>query len=131
MDGDIVIADTAEDETVGKCTELANLGDSVVVSGLHTMPCRPRQKYGCGYLGFYMNSTAYHDQLRPLMQGIKVTSISRSSIADTMISFPPELIEQQQIGAFFQALDITITLHQRKLDDLKMLKQALLQQMFV
>jgi len=43
----------------------------------------------------------------------------------------PSYNEQQQIGAFFKNLDDLITLHQRKLDDLKQLKQALLQQMFI
>ena len=67
-DGDIVIADTAEDETVGKCTEIGNVIGSKVVAGLHTMACKPKLRFGRGYLGFYMNSNAYHDQLRPLMQ---------------------------------------------------------------
>ena len=43
----------------------------------------------------------------------------------------PSYNEQQQIGAFFKNLDDLITLHQRKLDDTKLLKQALLQQMFI
>lgn len=30
QDGDIVVADTAEDETVGKVTEVQNLGDSII-----------------------------------------------------------------------------------------------------
>jgi type I restriction enzyme S subunit len=38
--------------------------------------------------------------------------------------------EQQKIGAFFQHLDNLITLHQRKLDDLKTQKKGLLQKMF-
>ena len=43
QDGDIVIADTAEDETVGKVTEVQNLGDSKLVAGLHTIPCRVKK----------------------------------------------------------------------------------------
>ncbi len=43
----------------------------------------------------------------------------------------PGVSEQSQIGSFFSQLDDLITLHQRKLDDLKKLKQGLLQQMFV
>lgn len=43
----------------------------------------------------------------------------------------PGFSEQSQIGSFFSQLDNLITLHQRKLDDLKKLKQGLLQQMFV
>ena len=42
QNGDIVFADTAEDEMVGKAVEVRGLGDGKAVSGLHTMACRPR-----------------------------------------------------------------------------------------
>ncbi|HFI0666502.1 TPA: restriction endonuclease subunit S, partial [Streptococcus suis] len=42
----------------------------------------------------------------------------------------PTLSEQEAIGSFFSDLDQLITLHQRKLDDVKELKKALLQKMF-
>ncbi|NQN95253.1 restriction endonuclease subunit S [Streptococcus suis] len=42
----------------------------------------------------------------------------------------PTLPEQEVIGNFFSDLDQLITLHQRKLDDVKELKKALLQKMF-
>ena len=80
QDGDVIIADTAEDSAVGKCTELCNSAGKKVFSGLHTMPLRPMRKYASGYLGHYLNSPAFHDQLLPLMQGIKVISVSRSAM---------------------------------------------------
>ncbi|HHX0257095.1 restriction endonuclease subunit S [Enterococcus faecalis] len=43
----------------------------------------------------------------------------------------PSTNEQEKIGMLFQYLDDTITLHQRKLDQLKELKKAYLQTMFV
>ena len=42
----------------------------------------------------------------------------------------PTLPEQTQIGRFFSLLDRRIALHQRKLENLKLLKKSLLQQMF-
>ena len=42
----------------------------------------------------------------------------------------PVIQEQVKIGNLFSQLDIIITLHQRKLDQLNQLKEALLQQMF-
>ena len=130
QNGDVIIADTAEDETVGKCTEIAGLTDQKVISGLHTMPVRPNRKFAPGFLGFYLNSAAYHDQLKPLMQGIKVTSISKGAVQDTVITFPSDLKEQKEIGAYFESLDRLITLHQRKLEKLNMLKKSLLKSMF-
>lgn len=43
----------------------------------------------------------------------------------------PSIIEQEVIGKFFNNIDYLITLHQRKLEHLKLQKKALLQQMFV
>ena len=42
----------------------------------------------------------------------------------------PELVEQRQIGAFFDRLDSLITLHQRKYDKLCVLKKTMLDKMF-
>ena len=114
QDGDIIMADTAEDETVGKCSEIAGLQGFPTLSGLHTIPMRTKEKYASGYLGYYMNSEAYHNQLLPLMQGIKVTSISKGAIQDTVISLPINMAEQAAIGQFFRHLDHLITLHLRK-----------------
>lgn len=114
QNGDVVVADTAEDTTVGKCSEIAGLNDEVVISGLHTIPYRPVEKFATGYLGYYLNSDSYHNQLIPLMQGIKVTSISKSAMQDTNIIYPNSKEEQAKIGKYFITLDNLITLHQCK-----------------
>ncbi len=131
QNGDVIVADTAEDSTVGKCSEIAGLIDEVVLSGLHTIPYRPVEKFASGYLGYYLNSNAYHHQLIPLMQGIKVTSISKSAMQDTGIIYPKLIEEQAKIGTYFQSLDHLITLHQHKCDELQKLKKFMLQNMFV
>ena len=128
-EGDVVIADTAEDEAAGKCTELRGLGGKEIVGGLHTMPLRPIENYAPGFLGYYLNSDAYHVQLKPLMQGIKVISISRSALAETQM-IVPSFDEQRFIGAYFSTLDNLITLHQRKYDKLVQTKKAMLDKMF-
>lgn len=130
QNGDVIVADTAEDSTVGKCSEIAGLNDEVVLSGLHTIPYRPIEKFASGYLGYYLNSSAYHKQLIPLMQGIKVTSISKSAMQNTEIVYPKSVEEQGKIGNYFQSLDHLITLHQRKCDETKQLKKFMLQKMF-
>ena len=112
--GDIIIADAAEDNTVGKCSEIIGLKDNKVLSGLHTIPCRPTLIFATGYLGYYMNSNAYHNQLLPLIQGSKISSISKSAIQDTEISYPSSEDEQAQIGLIFIKLENLITLHQRQ-----------------
>lgn len=130
QNGDVIVADTAEDETVGKCTEIAGLSDEIVISGLHTIPYRPLQKYAPGYLGYYMNSASFHNQLLPLMQGIKVTSISKTALQNTDILYPKSATEQAAIGTYFRNLDNFITLHQRKYDKLTNVKKSMLEKMF-
>lgn len=131
QDGDIIFSDTAEDDTVGKAIELQNVNAPFILSGLHTIPCRPLIRFGKGYLGNFLNSDSYRMQLRPLVQGIKVSSISKSALKDTMIEYPKNLDEQEKIGSLFYHIAKMITLHQRKLDHLQLQKKALLQQMFV
>ena len=129
-DGDIIMSDTAEDETAGKCSELCEIRDRTVYSGLHTIPCRPRRKYASGFLGHYLNAPVFHNQLIPLMQGIKVISLSKTSLSEANLVVP-SIREQEKISATFSRLDTLITLHQRKLELLRNIKKALLDKMFV
>ena len=112
-EGDVIFTDTAEDEAAGKCVELRKLPKEPTISGLHTIPARPRFPFGSGYLGHYLNSDAYHRQLLPLMQGIKVISVSKAALQDTQVRFPG-LSEQTAIGAALSEIDSLITLHQRQ-----------------
>lgn len=130
QDGDIVIADTAEDETVGKCTEMQGVNDAILLSGLHTIPSRPKEKYGSKFLGYYLNSSAYHQQLLPLMQGVKVLSISKSALQETNLVIPKDNQEQQKIGSFFSNIDSLISLEQKKYDKLTQVKKSMLEKMF-
>ena len=128
-EGDVIFADTAEDEAAGKCVELRKLPKEPTISGLHTIPARPRFFFGTGYLGHYLNSDAYHRQLLPLMQGIKVISVSKAALQDTQVRFPG-LSEQAAIGAALSEIDNLITLHQRKYDKLVIFKKSMLEKMF-
>ena len=97
QDGDIVIADTAEDETAGKAVEIYNAQRKRIEAGLHTIPCRPINAYAPMYLGYYMNSAFYHSQLLSLLQGVKVLSISKANISKTVITSPQSKMEQEKI----------------------------------
>ena len=125
-DGDVVIADTAEDETAGKVVEVRGVGDRLVASGLHTIFCRPRFPFAIGWLGYWMNSNSYHDQLIALMTGIKVLSLSRSSFKQTKIMYPP-LSEQRAIAAVLSDMDAEIANIEAKLKKMTLLKQGMMQ----
>lgn len=130
QNGDIIIADAAEDYSVGKCSEIVNIGNNKVVSGLHTIPCRPLITFAQGYLGHYINSNSYHNQLLPLIQGSKISSISKKTLSQTSV-FVPSYEEQQAIATFFRSLDRKIALETARLEKLKQIKLACLDKMFV
>ena len=127
--GDIIITDTAEDDTVGKATEIQNISNESVVSGLHTIPCRAKERFAGGFLGYYLNSSAYHSQLYPLMQGIKVTSISKGNISKTELKFP-SVNEQGKIACMLSLIDKKIEAQKQMIDSLKLYKRGLLKQIF-
>ena len=104
QENDVLIADTAEDETVGKAIQLGTLSFPVV-GGLHTIVCRPNMQTAPGFLGYYINSKAYHDQLLPHITGIKVSSISKKSIKTTEVCIPSDIQEQRAIADVLTAMD--------------------------
>ncbi|ULL21487.1 restriction endonuclease subunit S [Streptococcus suis] len=61
--------------------------------------------------------------------GTKMPRSDWNLVAESIAKFP-SLSEQEAIGTFFSTLDQHITLHQRKLDKLKSVKQAYLSEMF-
>ena len=130
QDGDIIVADTAEDETVGKTVELLNVSDRKIEAGLHTVPCRPLFPFASKYLGYYMNSPHYHKQLIPLMQGIKVLSISKGNISKTEITSPQTIAEQEKISHFLYLLDQRAATQCKIIDALKKYKRGLLMHYF-
>ena len=128
-DGDIIMADTAEDTNAGKCVEIEGLMQRNVVAGLHTIPLRPVTLSGRGYWGQYLNSASFRDQLFPKMQGTKVVSLSRTTVVNATVRYP-SLPEQHCIGEFFTTLDSLIAAAERQEALLRQKKQAYLQLMF-
>ena len=126
--GDIIFSDAAEDYSVGKCVELFNVSGNIV-SGLHTIVCRPEIDFARYFLGYYLNSNSYRQQVLPMVQGAKVSSISKGNLSKTNISFP-SLPEQTAIGSFLQDIDQLISLQQRKLEVLKEQKKTYLKLLF-
>lgn len=66
-----------------------------------------------------------------MAQGTSIKGITKEELLSKEVKIAHIDMEQKSIGYFFQNLDDIITLHQRKLDELKNMKKTLLQQMFV
>ncbi|MDE7341361.1 MAG: restriction endonuclease subunit S [Lachnospiraceae bacterium] len=127
QDGDIVMADTAEDETVGKVTEVMNTSRKPVMAGLHTIACRVKSgEFVPKWLGYYMNSHLYHDQLLPYIHGTKVSSVSKGSLGDTAIIVPSPKEQERIVEALFD-IDNLITDLSRLIRKKKDIRQGTLQ----
>ena len=130
MSGDIVIADTAEDYTVGKATEIINPSNKKILSGLHTIPCRPVMSFAPMFMGYYLNSSSFRSQIMPLIQGTKVSSIGKAQLMKTTVYIPP-IDEQKRIADLLYSIDTKINLLSETADKMIQLKSAMLQQLFI
>ena len=129
QNGDIIIADTAEDEAVGKAIEIQGIKDQKVVSGLHTMAYRPQEGvFAPGFLGYFLNSSVFHDQLLPFMQGIKVLSVSKTAIGDTVIKYP-SYKEQEKIVESLSRVDDMFGALEEAIAKKRQIKEGLMQQL--
>lgn len=85
------------------------------------------------YLEWYFKSTGWHSFMK--FNGDSGARSDRFSIKDSVffeMPIPtPDIDEQEKIGEYFSSLDHLITLHQRKVENLKNLKKYMLQNMFV
>ena len=85
------------------------------------------------FLEYYFDTTVWHKFMK--INGDSGARADRFAIKDSIFkTMPipyPSIEEQRKIGKFFDNLNDTITLHQRKLDLLKEQKKGYLQKMFV
>ena len=63
--------------------------------------------------------------------GTSYPAINANDLAEIEVFFPKDECEHHQIGTYFRSLDHLITLHQRKLEKLKIIKKSFLEKMFV
>ena len=128
-DGDLIFADTAEDETAGKAVEVQGVRPRMAVAGLHTVACRPYEGiFAPRYLGYYINSAAYHNQLLPLMTGTKVTSVSRAGFSSTCVAIPPRA-EQEKIAEALSDVDELLAAMMTLIEKKRAIKQGAMQQL--
>ena len=80
----------------------------------------------------------YYIHYEPIMKKILVNSTKSGTMMNELvveeflkeILLVPEEHEQQKIGRFFNGIDHLITLHQRKLEKLKIIKKSMLENLF-
>lgn len=90
---------------------------------------RPNQKINPYFLGYSLRAPYMRDKIKILAQGISRYNISKNKVMELEISVPNNE-EQKLLGTFLQSVDLIITLHQCKIEKLKLTKKALLQKLF-
>ena len=127
---DLIFADASEDyEGIGKAVEVVNVNNNTV-SGLHTILARDNSNvFAPMFKGYYFNSPTIHNQIRVLANGFKVYGISKEVINKLNIKIP-SINEQSKIANTLYLLDEKIELQTKKIEDLKLFKKGLHNQLF-
>lgn len=82
------------------------------------------------FLALQLSNGYLKKELASKAQGKSVVHIHNSDLENLQIIYP-SLVEQMKVSTCIRVFEHLITLHQRKTEELKKLKKALLQQMFV
>ena len=91
---------------------------------------RKRVDISMSYLQQFLRSYKGQSQISFISFGSAQPQLTKKDVQKINITYPANLKEQIKIETYFSALDNLITLHQRKLDNLKLKKKALLQKLF-
>ena len=65
-----------------------------------------------------------------VVQGTSIKGLTKEDLLSKSLLIPVDMGEQTQLGGLFYKLDSLISLHQRKLEKLKILKKAMLEKLF-
>ncbi|EAF2830515.1 restriction endonuclease subunit S [Listeria monocytogenes] len=109
-----------------------NLGKTAMYSNANALLAQRVGRIKSNQLEFIYQITSSNTFLRTMQTlsvGNAIKHISLKQISEYSSLGPKDIIERKKISSFFKKLDNAIALHQRKLDALKLMKKAFLQQM--
>ena len=128
--GDFVFADTSEDiEGSGNFTYLNS--KEITFAGYHTIITKPKNDFDFRYTAFLFDSVPFRTQIRSEVSGIKVYSITKTILKDTIVLLPP-IPEQRIIADFLEhetaRIDGVVAKQTRMIELLKEKRAALITQ---
>lgn len=92
---------------------------------------RANEKYDSKFLYAMLSTKDNQHKAQRIVMGAVQPSIKVSQLVDVDYCVTENMEEQRKLGEYFLNLDNLITLHQRKIDELKSMKKSMLQKMFV
>jgi type I restriction enzyme S subunit len=129
-DGDLIFADASEDIAgVGKSVEVRAVGNTEVVSGLHTIAARfDKEILADGFKGYLQFCPPFAAHLRRLAAGTKVYATNRSHIDSAELRLPA-IVEQTAIATVLSDMDAELAALEVRRDKTRALKQAMMQEL--
>ena len=90
----------------------------------------PKEKIEPYFLNYQYQTNKSKNKIESITIGNTIKHILSSDMQEFIVDMP-DYNEQTKIGQYFSHLDHLITLHQRKLEKLKLIKKSFLEKMFV
>ena len=119
-----------KDGTLGKVAYVQGLSmPATLNAGVFNVQIKDANNVDEKYLFQYLKAPFLMDYVDKKATGGTIKHLNQSILVDFPVILP-QRSEQTLIGAFFQQLDNLITLHQRKLEKLKLVKKSMLEKMF-
>lgn len=125
--GEVIVpasGETAEDISVASVVEQANVILGGDLNIIHT-----NKNVEPVFLALSITNGEPHRDMAKRAQGKSVVHLHNSDLAQIKLSYPSK-DEQKKIDSYFLKFDSLIALHQHKLDQLRVLKEILLQKLF-
>ena len=124
--GDILFTKTA---SIGKIGYVRKLNEKATINPQIAL-LTPKLDFNGYFIFLSIRNDAFMKKVLKIVGGSSVPTMSQEKLKNLTINFPSS-IEQHKLATTFLKIDNLITLHQHKIDNLKLLKRALLQKMFV
>ena len=128
QEGDIIFADTSED--LGGCGNCVYVDKrDTLFAGYHTIIARNQTKEHNNYFSYLFQTDYWRKQIRSVVNGVKLFSISQRTLSTTSIIIPP-VVEQRHIGRYLDEkcieIDTLISIKQSKIEALKEYKKSII-----
>lgn len=129
-DKDLIFVDASEDyEGITKCTEIKNVNNRKIVSGLHTLLLRPKKDISPGYGGYIASNPIVNKNIKKMANGWKVYGISKDNLSKIFFVLPGKK-EQEKIVEILSAWDDGIETLEKLIEQKEILKTSLAQKYF-
>ena len=119
----------ASGETAEDIARAASVDKSGILLGGDLNIVMPNEDINSAFLAISISNGSSQRELARKAQGKSVVHIHNEEIRNLVVPFPTKT-EQNKIENYFADLDHLITLHQRKLEKMQLVKKSMLEKMF-